>query len=278
MDIKFKVSKEKILKNLRSEIVAGRPIIGSGAGVGLIGRIVDHAGIDLIVVYNSGYYRMNGHSSILGNLPVGDANQMVMDMGEKMIIGSVERAPVVAGIYGIDPTRDMYKMLCKLAEIGYSGVINYPTVGKLSGKIRLELEQVGLGIQKEISIMKMASKLGFLTMTYVFTPEEAGMYARAGMDIMVAHAGLTMGGYVGLTEGSTIENDIVNINNILKAGLNVNPDIVPLCHGGAIVSPKDAKIALEKSVAVGFVGASSIERIPIEKSVSNIIQEFKNLG
>ena len=277
MNAQIKIPKEQALKNLRTEIAAGRPIIAAGAGVGLIGRIVDRAGIDLVVVYNSGYYRMNGYSSILGNLPVGDANQIVVELGEKSILNAVHRAPVVAGIYGIDPTRDMEKLLARLAEIGYSGVINYPTVGKIGGTMRQELESVGLGLAREIETMKLASRMGFLTMAYVFNPEEAALFAKAGLDILVAHVGLTQGGDVGAATKIGLSEAIRNSNLILKAGLKARRNVIPLCHGGSISTPEDAQKALAETVAVGFVGASSIERLPVEQAVSRVVEDFKKI-
>ena len=274
---KTKINRDTILENLRAEIAAGRPIIGSGAGVGLIGRIVDRAGIDLIVVYNSGHFRMNGYSSILGNLPVGDANAMVLEMGEELIINAVRRAPVVGGIFGVDPTRDMRRFLERMADVGYSGVINYPTVGKMNGRLRYELEHVGLGLDREIATMRMAADMGFLTLAYVFCPEDARRYAAAGADVLVSHAGLTQGGDIGLQSDGTLEESMEKTEAILRAGLEENPGIIPLCHGGAIISPDDARAVFRQTSAVGFIGASSIERIPGEQIVSRTVESFKSL-
>ena len=220
---------------------------------------------------------MNGYSSILGNLPVGDANAMVLEMGEELIINAVRRAPVVGGIFGVDPTRDMRRFLERMADVGYSGVINYPTVGKMNGRLRYELEHVGLGLDREIATMRMAADMGFLTLAYVFCPEDARRYAAAGADVLVSHAGLTQGGDIGLQSDGTLEESMEKTEAILRAGLEENPGIIPLCHGGAIISPDDARAVFRQTSAVGFIGASSIERIPVEQIVSRTVESFKSL-
>ena len=273
--VSCRIPREEILKKMRKEIELGIPIVLSGAGVGIVGRIIEKAGADMAVVYNSGYFRMNGHSSILGNLPVGDANQIVYDMGRQLILPVVHDLPVAAGVFGVDPTREMDQFLDSLAEIGYSAVINYPTVGKFSGKFREEIESVGLGYAKEAEMMKLAHEKGFLTIGYVYNEKEARIMAQAGVDIMAAHAGLTSGGDIGAKCASSLEESIAQVNAVLSAGLDENPNIIPLCHGGAIESPTDFERAFHETCAVGFVGASSMERIPVEQAIRKTVLDYK---
>lgn len=272
-----RIPRAEILEKMRREIAGSRPILLSGAGAGIVARIAEQSGVDMLVVYNSGYFRMNGHSSILGNLPVGDANQIVLEMGKKMILPVVSGTPVAAGVLGVDPTRDMERFLCELAEIGYSAVINYPTVGKFSGKFREEIESVGLGYEREAGMLKLAHDMGFLTIGYVYTEREARVMAQAGADLLAAHAGLTSGGDVGAQCASDLDDVIARTQRILTAGLDENPEIIPLCHGGTIESPSDFARVFHETCTCGFVGASSIERIPVERSVGQIIREFKSV-
>lgn len=273
--VECRIPREKTLQKMREQISAGIPLVVSGAGVGIVGRIVEKAGADMVVVYNSGYFRMNGHSSILGNLPVGDANQIVYDLGKNLILPVTHDIPVAAGVFGVDPTRDMEQFLDSLAEIGYSAVINYPTVGKFSGKFRQEIEGVGLGYEREAAMLKLAHDKGFLTIGYVYTPQEAEIMARTGADILAAHSGLTSGGDIGATCAASLEESIEQTQRVLSAGLKVNPEIIPLCHGGSIESPSEFERVFRETCAVGFVGASSMERIPVEKAIRRTVEEFK---
>lgn len=271
------MSKESILGTLYEKIDRGEPIIATAAGAGLIARLEEKSGADLIVVYNSGRYRMNGIASIAGNLPIGDANQIVYEMGRDQILPMVQHTPVVAGIYGVDPTRDMQRFLLSLKELGYSCVINFPTVGKLSGPIRQELEQVGLGFERELSSLRLASELGFVTLAYCYNPQEAQKLAQAGIDIIVSHVGLTAGGDVGVKQASPLEAAIEQTQAILSAAKRIKPDIIALCHGGPIVTPGDVRQVLERTCAVGFVAASSIERLPIEQAVTDTVRALKGV-
>ena len=240
-------------------------------------RVEEKAGADLIIVYNSGQYRMNGIASIAGNLPIGDANQIVYDMGKYQILNMAKKTPVVAGIYGVDPTRDMEEFLTSLKTIGYSGVINFPTIGKLSGPIRQELEQVNLGFKREVESLVLAKKLGFFTMAYCYNPEEAVILAESDIDIIVSHVGLTAGGDVGVTKVSPLDAAIEKTEAILSAAKKVKPSIITMCHGGPIVSPDDVRKVVEKTIAVGFVAASSVERLPVEGAVSEIVKDLKSI-
>ncbi|MDO4484493.1 MAG: phosphoenolpyruvate hydrolase family protein [Clostridia bacterium] len=272
------LTKESILSALHQRIAEGKPIIVTAAGAGLIARLEEKSGADMIVVYNSGRYRMNGIASIAGNLPIGDANQIVYEMGRDQILPMVKHTPVIAGIYGVDPTRDMRKFLLSLKELGYSAVINFPTIGKISGPIRQELEQVGLGFAKEVSSLKLASELGFVTLAYCYNPEEAEILAENGIDIIVSHVGLTAGGDVGVKTVSPLQQAIEKTEAILSAAKRVKPDIIPLCHGGPIVTPEDVKQVLHSTCAVGFVAASSIERLPIEHAVTDTVEQLKSVN
>ena len=273
----MRFERKAVLAALRRQVEQGRAILAAAAGNGLVARVEDRGGADLIIVYNSGRYRMDGIASIAGNLPIGDANAIVRDMGRRQILHMVQDTPVVAGIYGVDPTRDMRAFLEELKEIGYSGVINFPTVGKLSGRIRQELEQVGMGFAKEVERLRMAAELGFFTMAYCYCPQEARLLADAGVDIIVSHVGLTAGGDVGDSQASPLEQAIEDTSAILSAALERRPDILPLCHGGAIVTPEDVQQVVRRTPAVGFVAASSIERLPVEGAVGQMVQALKGV-
>lgn len=270
-----RIPREEILKNMREKIARGEALLACGVGTGLIARLCDQAGVDLVGVYNSGRYRMNGIAAIAGNLPIGDANAIMYDMATRDILYQVKKTPVIGGIYGVDPSRDMQRFLESLCEIGLSGVQGFPTVGKLSGKIRDELEQVGLGFKKEIETLKMAGKLGLLTMSYCYSVEDAKIIADAGIDLIIPHMGLTTGGDVGTKHQSPLEVAAERTEEIIQAALAIKPDIIPLCHGGAISSPADAAYIIHNTSAKGFVGASSIERIPVEKAIKNVVAEYR---
>lgn len=273
-----RLDREKYLAGFREEIARGRALMACAAGNGLVARLEEKNCADMIIVYNSGKYRMDGIASIAGNLPIGDANQIVKEMGEKQILNMVKHTPVVAGIYGVDPTRDMSAFLDELAGIGFSGVINFPTVGKLSGAIRRELEQVGLGFEKEVSSLALAKKKGFFTMAYCYKAEEAKILAEAGIDIIVSHVGLTAGGDVGVKGNEPLEQAIEKTGEILSAALEKNPEMIALCHGGPIVTPEDAARVIGSTCAKGFVAASSIERLPVEQAVGDTLKKLKSLS
>lgn len=270
-------SRKEILEKFKQKINSKQALLFCGVGTGLIARICDRSNVDLIGVYNSGRLRMNGIAAIAGNLPVTDANGMVLEMGERDILHQVKNTPVIAGIFGVDPTRDMERFLNKLLDMGFSGVQGFPTVGKIGGQLRAELEQVGLGFKKELSTLKMAGNMGMLTMSYCYNVEEAKMIADAGIDIIVSHMGLTKGGDVGTQKQSPLNVAAEKSDQILRAAKKINPDIIPMCHGGSITSPEDAKYVMDNSIAVGFVGASSIERIPTENAIKQVCKEYLSI-
>lgn len=270
-------TRKEILDRYNDKISKKQALLFCGVGTGLIARICDSSGVDLIGVYNSGRLRMNGIAAIAGNLPVTDANGVVLEMGEKDILHQVKNTPVLAGVFGVDPTRDMERFLHKLQDMGFSGVQGFPTIGKIGGQLRAELEQVGLGFERELRTLKMAGDMGMLTMSYCYNTEEAKMIASAGIDIIVSHMGLTKGGDVGTKEQSPLDVAAEKSDRILRAAKDVNPNIITMCHGGSITSPEDASYVMDHSIAVGFVGASSIERIPTEIAVRQVCRDYLSI-
>lgn len=270
-------TRDDVLDRLRGQTEALRAIVGAGAGTGISAKFVERGGADLIIVYNSGRFRMAGHSSMCGLLPLGDANQIVMEMGTREILPVVERTPVIAGVNGTDPTRRMSPFLKEVAEAGFSGVNNFPTVGLFDGRIRQELESSGLGFEREVEMIRTASDLGLFTVVYVFTPEEAAAMASVGADAVIAHMGLTVGGTIGMNADSafTLDASCERVQAIGEAALRERPDAIVLCHGGPITTPDDAEYVMTRTNAVGFVGASSMERLPVEEALSRTTESFK---
>ena len=275
--LSLKYQREAVLERLYGKIQNKEAILVCGAGTGLIARLEDQSGADIIVVYSSGRFRMNGHPAIAGNLPLGDCNQIMYDMGKNDILPVVKNTPVAAGVYGLDVTRDLEKFMVELGELGYSGVISFPTVAKFSGAMRAELESVGLGFQRELDLLKKASRLGFFTMSYCYSPQEARELAQVGTDIIISHCGLTTGGDVGAQGQAPLEVAASRTDEILSAALEENPRIIPLCHGGSISTPADAAFVINHSCAKGFVGASSVERLPVEKAIKDTVTQYLSI-
>jgi predicted TIM-barrel enzyme len=273
-----RIARTEILIRLRGQIEARRSILVVGAGNGLVARCAEDAGADLIVVYNSGYYRLNGLPSLVGNLPVGDANTMVVELGRKGIIPAVRNVPVIGGVYGVDPTRDISDVLKSVEDVGYSGVINFPTVGRVDGRYRQELEASGLGYGKEIEMVRVAHERGLFTMAYVFTADEAARMAEAGLDVLVGHVGLTGGGDVGSSMAIDLDGAVTLLESIYEGARRVRDDVIFLSHGGPIVTAQDAEYVNERTGSVGFVAASSVERIPVEVAVKAACRSFKAIG
>jgi predicted TIM-barrel enzyme len=270
-------TREEVLARLRRQVSRGRPIVGAGAGTGISAKFIERGGADLIIVYNSGRFRMAGHSSMCGLLPLGDANDIVMQMGEREILPVVQDTPVIAGVNGTDPTRDMRRLLRAVAAVGFSGVNNFPTVGLYDGRIREELEASGLGFQREVDMIATAHELGLFTIVYVFTAQEAAAMAAVGADAVIAHMGLTVGGSIGMSrEGAfTLEDSCERVQAIGEAALKANEEAIVLCHGGPIATAEDAEYVMQRSNAVGFVGASSMERLPVEEALTRTTAAFK---
>lgn len=269
--------RDEVVKRLRDTLSADEPIIAAGAGTGISAKFTEKGGADLIVIYNSGRYRMSGYTSWAGLLPIGDANEIVLKMGEHEVLPIVKEAPVIAGVFASDPTREMSHFLKKIKELGFSGVINFPTVGVLEGQFRDNLESTGLGFQREVDMIRLARQMDLFTMAYVFDEEQATNMAEVGVNIVVAHMGNSSGGTVGQEKVVTLDHTVQLIQKIADAARKINPDVIVLCHGGPIALPNDASYVFENTNIEGFVGASSLERIPIEKPLEEATHAFKSL-
>ncbi len=271
-------TRDEVLARLREQIESGVPIIGAGAGTGISAKFEEDGGVDLIVIYNSGRYRMAGRGSLAGCMPYGDANAIVMDMaGEVLTI--VDDTPVLAGVCGTDPFRQMHLFLKQVEDIGFSGVQNFPTVGLFDGLIRTNLEETGMGYGLEVEMIRIASELGLLTTPYAFTPGEGEQMAEAGADIVVAHMGLTTKGSIGATTAVTLEEAPERVQGIADAAREVNPEVITLCHGGPISEPDDAEFVLRNTDGLdGFYGASSMERLPVETAIVENMRRFKKIS
>lgn len=266
-----------ILAGLDAKRRDSRAIIGAGAGTGISAKFLHRGGADLIFIYNSGRFRMQGLSSWVGHLPFGDANQIVLDMGEREILPVVPTANVIAGVCGIDPTRRMTHYLPKIVEAGFAGIINYPTVTVIDGRMRADLEAGELGFDKEIELIRLGHELDLLTTAYVTTPDEAAAMVGAGVDIIIAHMGLTVGGSIGAQHAVSIEAAAAGVQAIADRSRAIRPDVFVLAHGGPIAGPADAAHLFTVSNVDGFVGASSMERLPIEEPLRANTAAFAEL-
>lgn len=268
-------TRTQILDRFRAQVAAGKPIVGGGAGTGITAKSAEAGGIDLLVIYNSGRFRMAGRGSLSGLLAYGDANAIVMDMAME-VLPVVKRTPVLAGVNGTDPFRVMPHFLRQVKEVGFAGVQNFPTVGLIDGVFRANLEETGMGFGPEIDMIRMAHEMDLLTTPYAFDVEQAKDLARAGADILVPHMGLTTSGTIGAQTALTLEQAAVKVQELADAAKSVNPDILCLCHGGPIANPPDAQYILDHTEGiVGFYGASSIERFPAEVGIRKQTEEFK---
>lgn len=271
------VSRAIALERLRKVVAEGRPIIGAGAGTGISAKFSVLGGVDLIIIYNSGRYRMAGRGSLAGLMPYGDANQIVVEMAQE-VLPLIPDTPVLAGVCGTDPFRIMPHFLRQLKEMGFTGVQNFPTVGLIDGKFRQNLEETGMGFDKEVEMIALAHELDMLTCPYVFNEEEAIKMAKAGADIIVAHVGLTTKGSIGAKTALTLDEAAKVVQKIHDAAKSVNPDILVLCHGGPIAEPEDAQYIFDHTTGIaGFFGASSIERLATEKAIQSQAEKFKSL-
>ncbi|CAN1344321.1 ToMV susceptible protein tm-1(GCR26), partial [Linum perenne] len=267
-----------ILQQLRGQIDQGFPIIGAGAGTGISAKFEEAGGVDLIVLYNSGRFRMAGRGSLAGLLPFADANAIVMEMANE-VLPVIERVPVLAGVCGTDPFRRMDYFLKQLESVGFCGVQNFPTVGLFDGNFRQNLEETGMGYGLEVEMIARAHKLGLLTTPYAFNPNEATEMAKAGADIIVAHMGLTTSGSIGAKTAISLEESVNRVQAIADAAHKINPDIIVLCHGGPISAPKEAEFVLKRTNGVhGFYGASSMERLPVEQAITTTMRQYKSIS
>lgn len=268
----------EVLAKLKSEVAAGKVLLGAGAGTGISAKSAEAGGVDLIIIYNSGRYRMAGRGSLAGLMAYGDANQIVVDMGNE-VLPVVKHTPVLAGVCGTDPFRIMDIFLKQLQEQGFAGVQNFPTVGLIDGVFRANLEETGMGYDLEVEMIRKAHELGMVTTPYVFDVDQAKKMAEAGADVLVAHMGLTTKGTIGAKTALTLDDCVDKIQAICDAGKAVNPDIMILCHGGPIAEPEDAAYVLSRTKGVeGFFGASSIERFATEVGIKQQTEAFKNIS
>ena len=271
------IPRQEIIARLRAQQAAGRPIVGCGAGTGISAKFAEAGGADLIIIYNSGRFRMAGRGSLSGMMPYGDANGIVVEMAAE-VLPVVQDTPVLAGVCGTDPFRLKHVFLKQLKEIGFSGIQNFPTVGLLDGTFRENLEGTGMGYDKEVEAIAIAHQLDMFTAPYVFTPEEATAMAEAGADLLVAHVGLTTAGTIGAAIAYTLEEAVDKVQEMAAAGRAVNPDQIVICHGGPFDEPENVGTALQMMPGIaGFFGASSIERLPTERAIRGQVEEFKAL-
>lgn len=270
-------SRDEILARLLAKVAAGKPIVGGGAGTGISAKLSEAGGIDLLVIYNSGRFRMGGRGSLAGLMPYGDANAIVLDMARE-VIPVVKHTPVLAGVCGTDPFRVMKLLLRDIDAAGFSGVQNFPTVGLIDGVFRANLEETGMGFGLEVDMIRTAHEMGMLTTPYAFNPDDAAALAKAGADILIPHVGLTTKGSIGASTALTLDQAVKSVQAMCDAARRVNKDIIVLCHGGPIAEPADAQYVLDRTQGVvGFYGASSMERLPVEPAITNRVKEFTEL-
>ena len=268
-------SRTQILERLRAQVARGEPIVGAGAGTGLSARCEEEGGADLIVIYNSGRFRMAGRGSMAGMMPYGDANAIVLEMAAE-VLPVVKHVPVLAGVCGTDPFRLMPQFLDQIRAMGFSGVQNFPTVGLIDGMFRQNIEETGMGYGLEVEMIRLARERDLLTSPYCFNPAEAAAMAEAGADILVPHLGLTTKGSIGAISAVRLDDGVRMVQEMHDAAKAVNPDILVLCHGGPIAEPDDARYVLERTDGVvGFYGSSSMERLPVEVAITENMRQFK---
>ena len=271
------MKRSEALGRLKAQVAAGKPIIGAGAGTGISAKSAEAGGVDLLIIYNSGRYRMAGRGSLAGMLPYGDANAVMLDMARE-VLPVVRHTPVLAGVCGTDPFRIMAVFLPQLKAMGFSGVQNFPTVGLFDGVFRANLEETGMGYGLEVEMIRAAHGLDLLTCPYVFTPEEARAMAEAGADVLVPHMGLTTSGTIGAQTAVSLDEAVARVQAMHDAANAINPEVLVLCHGGPIAEPADAAYVLKHTQGiVGFFGASSMERLPVETAIADNVRRFKDI-
>src|SRR6476469_6052386 len=271
------MTRAEALARLRAQVDAGSPIIGAGAGTGLSAKCAEAGGADLIIIYNSGRYRMAGRRSLAGLMPYGDANAIVLAMAAE-VVTLVRGAPVLAGVCGTDPFRLMDRFLRQIEDTGFAGVQNFPTVGLIDGVFRANLEETGMSYAQEVEMIGLAHERGLLTTPYVFDVETAEAMTRAGADVLVPHMGLTTKGSIGAQTAKTLDDCVGLIQEMRDAAVAINPDVLVLCHGGPIAEPDDAQYVLERTRGVvGFFGASSMEPLPTEVAITENMRRFKSV-
>lgn len=271
-------TREEVRQRLEDTLKKKKAIIGAGAGTGISAKFIEKGGADFLIIYNSGRFRMSGHGSTAGLMAYGDANAVAMEIGEFEVLPVVEEIPVFCGVHGSDPRRRMWHFLLQVKAMGFSGINNFPTHSIVDGGFRDILEETGMGFYKEVEMVALASKMDLYSCVYVATAQEAVQMAEAGADAIIAHVGTTVGGSIGVV-GATVDMDfaVKRTQEIIEAGRKVNPDIIFLAHGGPVNTPDDVKIIIEKTDAHGFVGASSLERMAVESSLTELTKKFKAL-
>ncbi len=271
------MDKIEFMTRLRRQVAAGIPIVGAGAGTGISAKCEEAGGADLIVIYNSGRFRMAGRGSIAGLMPYGDANQIVVEMAAE-VLPVVKHTPVLAGVCGTDPFRQMPLFLRQLQQMGFSGVQNFPTVGLFEGRIRANMEETGMGFDREVEMIHLAGEIGLLTTPYVFTPDEARAMTQAKADIIVAHLGTTVSGAIGAQSVMSLDEGVGRIQEMADAAWQIDPEVLVICHGGPVATVEDTRYVLArvKNLA-GFYGASSMERLPVEIAITDNVKQFKSL-
>lgn len=268
-------TRQQALDRLRQRIDADVPIIGGGAGTGISAKFEEQGGIDLIIIYNSGRYRMAGRGSMAGLMPYGDANGIVVEMASE-VLTVVQNTPVLAGVCASDPFRQMDRFLNEIQSMGFAGVQNFPTVGLIDGTFRANLEETGMGYDKEVDMVRLARQADLLTTPYAFNPDEAQRMSEAGADVIVAHMGLTTKGSIGAHTAKSLDESVQTVQAIADAARGVRDDVIVLCHGGPIAMPADAQYLLSRTKNVhGFYGASSLERLPVETAIAEQVRSFK---
>ncbi len=271
-------TRTEVLERLHDTLSKGEPIIAAGAGTGISAKFIEKGGADLIIIYNSGRFRMAGHGSTAGLMSYGDANAIAMEIGEFEVLPVVEEIPVICGVHATDPRRRMWHWLLKVQDMGFSGINNFPTHTIVDGHYRQTLEETGMSVQKEFDCVALARKMDLFSIVYVAKPEEAKAMAEAGADVIIAHVGCTVGGSIGVVDAAvSLDDAAAQTQAIIDAGKSVRDDILYLSHGGPILTPADAAFINERTDTVGFVGASSLERMAVEQSLISLTQEFKSI-
>jgi len=271
-------TRKETRERLQATLDRGEPIIAAGAGTGISAKFIEKGGADIIIIYNSGRFRMAGHGSTCGLMAYGDANAIAMEIGEYEVLPIVEETPVICGVHATDPRRRMWHWLLQVKDMGFSGVNNFPTHTIVDGHFRKVLEETGMSVKKEYEMIALASKMDIFSIVYVATPEDAKAMAEAGADCIIAHVGTTVGGSIGVTGATCSMDDAVSRTQaVIQGAADVRKDIFYLCHGGPIATPEDAQQVIDRTDCVGFVGASSLERLGVEASLTAITQEFKRI-
>lgn len=271
-------SRQEVKDRLQATLNQKKAIIAAGAGTGISAKFIEKGGADLLIIYNSGRFRMAGHGSTAGLMAYGDANAVAMEIGEFEVLPVVEEIPVICGVHGSDPRRRMWHHLLKVKEMGFSGINNFPTHCIVDGHFRQVLEETGMGFDKEVEMVRLATKMELFSIVYVATPDDARQMAEAGADAIIAHVGTTVGGSIGVTEATcSMDEAVERTQAIIDAAKEVNPALFFLAHGGPINTPDDVRVMLDRTSAHGFVGASSLERMGVEKSLTDLTEQFKSL-